>query len=113
MIKYSTTFKDEALGSGVYEGDLAYGRALVEEKVKGKDFPAEREGTEAKNKPLMPLKLVQQRDVALWTKDNTIKDAKKNVVNSQHYVNHIIQTYVDHANFMRANITLRVGKQRL
>lgn len=101
-------------GGKVEFADLAYGRANGEQPENGKDYPADwDESGKAKNKPIAPLRLVQPRDVALWTKDESVKDAKKNVARSQHYIDYMTQLYCGSLRFMRSNISLTIGKQRL
>lgn len=106
---------DYAPEHGAHEGaDLAYGRANGETPEHGKDYPANRdESGHAQNKPIMSRKLIEQRDVALWTKDESVKDAKRDVGSSQHYINYMITMYVSNLRYLRANMHLKVGKQRL
>jgi hypothetical protein len=54
--------------TGVYEGDLKYGRCLESVPVKQKDYNAERsqETGEAQNKPIFALPPAFKRDETFW-----------------------------------------------
>mgnify|MGYP001810760383 CR=1 FL=1 len=104
---------DYAPGTGVFEGDLRYGRACGLEAKRHQDYPAERVDGVAKNAPLAPLVTVKPRDPNVWRKDPKVKQVRKKVTNSQHAVNTIIETYSAAQANLRANITLIVGKTKL
>jgi len=99
---------DYAPGTGVYEGDMRYGRANGNVPDKHGDYPANRENGVATNQPVVVLPLVQQRDPRVWTRDERVKEAKKSLDNSQHGINYLL-THLKDNNFMRVTI----GKQRL
>lgn len=88
--------------SGVYMGDLKYGRTMSGIPMKGKDFTGD------ENQPVAPLVLVQARDRRVWTKDQRVKEAKKEVGNSQHLINYLIDSYSPNC-----GMKLVVGRQRL
>lgn len=104
---------DKALGRGIYEGDLRYGRAFGNQIKHHNDYPADRINGEATNKPIVGLQLVEPVDVSLFKRDPKVKVMKKSLDNSQHSVNYIIQSYGHFINHMKANISLRVGKTKL
>ncbi len=104
---------DPSPHTGTYEGDLRYGRAFGTQPNKHKDFSADRINGVSQNVPVVPLTLVQPRDPACWKKDPKVKEIKKELDNSQHGVNYVIQSYQHFAQHMRANIHITVGKQRL
>jgi len=103
---------DPAPGMGSFEGDLKYGRAHGTNNEKGKDFAADRQNGVATNLPVMPLRLVQPRDPEIWRRDLRVSEARKNLDNSQHGVNYLIQCFQSNLNDMRSNLKLKIGKQR-
>lgn len=107
-------FTDLAPETGKTEfADLKYGRANGVEPENGKDYPAEwDEKGVAKNKPIMSVKFIEPRDGTVWKKDGSVKDAKKEIGYSQHYVNHLLQTYIGSKRYLRSNIHVTVGSQR-
>lgn len=106
-------FVDDAPGTGVFEGDLKYGRCNGAIPSKHGDHSANRKDGIAMNIPVVPLTLVQPRDSTLWKKDPRIKEVKKNVVRSQHAINKVLEIYHDNAPRMNANIHITFGKQKL
>jgi len=104
---------DYAPGTGVYEGDLRYGRKSGNEFVKHKDFAANRQDGIASNAPVMPLTLVEPRDPQVWKKDPRVKEVKKSTDNAQYVTNHLLDLYASWGSKLRSNIHLTVGKQRL
>lgn len=67
MSRNNINLQDPSPRSGVYEGDLKYGRALGTLPEKGKDFPADRHDGHASNLPIVPLKPAFKRNPALWS----------------------------------------------
>lgn len=98
---------DRAAGTGVFAGDLRYGRRNGHVAEKNGDYsgPA--------NDPIVPLVLVTPRDPEVWTKDSRVKERKQKVGVSQHLINHAIEEFLVNGSRLRSNITLTVGKQRL
>jgi hypothetical protein len=109
----SRTIEDRSVGTGVFTGDLKYGRMFGKNFEKHKDFAAEHVNGIAQNQPVVPLITVQPRDPNCWKKDPSVKQAKRVVDNSQHSVNYIVQSYREMLNHMKANIHITVGRQRL
>jgi len=108
-----TQLKDPHPTRGVFEGDLAYGRAFGNNPDKRKDYAADRVDGVAQNKPIAPLVLVAPRDPELWRRDKRVVKAKRTLDNSQHGVNQMIKSYYEMLDYMKANIHLTVGKTRL
>lgn len=102
----SSTIVDPSPRTGVYEGDLKYGRTSHGESVKRKDYTAERQNGVPSNPAAVVLPIVQPRDPQVWTKDNRVKEARKHVVNSQYDITKLLIAWRQNS-FMR----LRVGKQ--
>lgn len=113
MAKKLVKFVDEAPRTGVFEGDLKYGRCNGNVVSKHGDNPANRHNGIAKNQPVAPLTLVQPRDPEFWKRDPRINEVKKNVNNSQHAINRLLETYKDNSDHLRANIHVTFGRQRL
>jgi hypothetical protein len=66
-MRRDNSFEDRALGNGVYQGDLKYGRALGTEIKKQKDYKANyNPNGEAENKPIAPLTPAFKRDQTFW-----------------------------------------------
>lgn len=105
---------DRSPGKGVYQGDLAYGRANGDMPVKDRDFSAHvQEDGKPKNKPCCQLVLTLPRDPTLWRKDPAIKEAKKqDTSGNQHATNVLLTTFVDCQRTLRANLSLTIGRQR-
>lgn len=57
--------------------------------------------------------LVTPRDPKLWNKDNTVKKAKSNTDNSQHGTNYLLEQYLKNQKWLRSNIHLTIGRQRI
>jgi len=109
-----TKIVDYALGTGVYTGDLKYGRVSKTNGERSKDFAAQYQDGKPINPPAVPLVLVQNRDPEVWTSERLlVKKAKEKVVNFQHAVNYWIQAFQQNDVGLRANVHLTVGKQRL
>jgi hypothetical protein len=109
-----TKVVDYALGTGVYTGDLKYGRANGRVVEKGRDFPANYTNNKATNEPLVPLVLVRPRDPEVWTSERQlVKKAKQKVSNFQHAVNYWIESFQQNKQTLKSNIHLTVGKQRI
>lgn len=104
------TLTDLSPGTGVYEGDLAYGRRDGNVYKRHNDYSADRGDGQAKNLPVMPLRLVRGRNPLLWKKDPKVKEAKKSVSESQHYKNYVIETYRVTKAALKCNVRLKVGK---
>lgn len=104
----SSTVVDPSPRTGVYEGDLKYGRTNHGEVKKHKDYAAERVDGVPTNPPAVGLALVQPRDPEVWTKDERVKKAKKEVFNSQAHITHLLQVW-NRNQFMR----LTIGSQRI
>lgn len=109
----SKNLTDSSSRSGVYEGDLKYGRCNGTEYTKHSDYPADRVNGIPQNKPVVPLSLVKPRDPELWKKDPSVNEKKRKVDNSQHFINHLLMSYKRNVNRLRAGIHLTFGKQRL
>lgn len=99
-----TKLNDPSPRTGVYTGDLRYGRLNGTEAVKGRDFPSNK----GENLPILPLVLQRKRDPRLWTKDERVKEARKQQ-SSQHSINYIIENFHN----CSMNARLIVGKHRL
>lgn len=79
-----TQFNDPSSRTGIFEGDLRYGRRAGNELQKHNDFASGRyeiaeDGTlidtgQVKNAPAVPLVLVQPRDPEVWA--NKVKPPK-------------------------------------
>lgn len=95
---------DMSLRTGVFSGDLRYGRRNGSITVKGKDYIGDN------NTPVVPLQLVKARDLQMWSKDNRVKQVRS-LPNSQHAINTIIDVYSN--SNLKSNISLTVGKQRM
>jgi hypothetical protein len=63
-----TVFEDRALGTGVFEGDLKYGRCHGRNFNRHKDYAANREEGSATNIAAAPLLLIRGRDPRVWSK---------------------------------------------
>lgn len=107
-----TKITDRASGTGVYEGDLKFGRCNGTVLSKHGDVDARREDGIATNQPVAPLVLVQQRDPKVWKKDARLKEVKQSVDNSQHGVNYILRAFRDNQHSLRMDVHLIVGRQR-
>lgn len=57
--------------------------------------------------------LREPRDKSVWTKDPKVKEAKKNLDNSQHGTNYLLSSYTKSAKYLRSNLHVTVGRQRL
>lgn len=83
LILYQSTIQDPSTLSGVYEGDLRYGRCLVDVSRPSKDYQAERdENGQAKNKPVFGVPPQRPRDPEVWSKTRAQKRPKKSEVGS-------------------------------
>ncbi len=107
-----TRITDRASGTGVYEGDLKFGRCNGNVISKHGDVDARREDGVSTNQPVAPLVLVQQRDPKLWRRDTRVKEVKKTVDNSQHGVNYVLKAFREHQHNLRMDVHLVVGRQR-
>lgn len=109
-----TKIVDYALGTGVYTGDLRYGRRNGRVVEKGKDFPADYRDGKATNEPIIPLVEVEQRDPGVWLSEkDKVKKAKEKVSNFQHAVNYWIQSFQNEEVGIRSNLHLTVGTKQL
>ncbi len=97
---------DPSNRSGVYSGDLAYGRK------NGTMFDKHGDYSGPDNQPIVPLTLVESRDPHVWGRDPYIKDAKKNNAENQAMKNEVINSYMEKLSHLKANFHLTVGKQR-
>lgn len=81
-------FSDPALGVGVYEGDLKYGRCSETTPTPHHDYHANRDGNGvATNSPIFSLPMAHKRDPKLWKKG--YKGPKKAIVNPP-----MVSTYI-------------------
>ena len=60
-----------------------------------------------------PVVPVTPKDPKYWKKDNAVKEAKKRMSNSQMDDNYLIESYAANLKRMKADIHVRVGRQRL
>jgi hypothetical protein len=104
--KVSQVKFDPSPGSGVFVGDLAYGRCHGATFVPNKDFPAQ--GEDCSNQPVHKLVLVPKRDPRVWRTDERVKAAKQKVSQSQHFVNYFLSVFPKR----KTAFHLVVGKQR-
>jgi hypothetical protein len=74
---------DPANGSGVFAGDLRYGRCLGSCVVKHQDFARIDDETGQENLPAVPLILVTPRDPSVWQNKNKKKPRKSKVSNQE------------------------------
>ena len=111
---FADRLQDVSPGTGVFEGDLKYGRMNGNVPKRRTDFSAARDSEtgEAHNRVMAPLVLVSQRDPELWAHDPLVKQAKKELTNSQHGINYMLEAYQAFATAHNSNIHLTVGKQR-
>jgi hypothetical protein len=107
-----TNLSDPSTGSGVFVGDLKYGRCHGNEKVKHKDFPLIDEETGEVNLPAVPLVLVPRRDPSLWTKDRT-KKIPKVKFNSPELENKLLAALVTQTGGLLHNVRIKVGRRSL
>lgn len=105
--------------TGVYEGDLAYGRRNETEIVKHKDFPANRdENGNPINAPILPLKLVDPRDPTVWSKGKSKKKKEKPLINKKtsnetSFQLKCLEVYKNNVRYMKGNIHFRMDNSRL
>jgi hypothetical protein len=102
----SKQLNDLSPRTGVFVGDLAYGRCNGAVPDKHGDY------TGNHNKPICALTLVKTRDPRVWTRDPLVKEARKYVSESQILKNGLISAFMENLKTMRANYHLTVGKQR-
>ena len=107
-----TKLIDKALGTGVFEGDLKFGRCMGNILSKHGDVDAGRQDGIPTNQPIAPLVLVQRRDPHVWKKNPAIKIVKSNLNPSQHSVNYILKSFRENKSSSNMNIKLVVGRQR-
>lgn len=93
--------------SGMYAGDLKYGRCNGNIPVNGRDFSSQN----GSNEPVMKLQLVRKRDPKLWRKDGRVSSAKKLVQNSQQGINYLLNVFLENQKRNSFNLKLRIGKQ--
>lgn len=98
---------ETASKTGVFKGDLRYGRC------QGRFYDKKRDYVGDENQLVMPLITVEPRDPNVWKKDPSIKSAKKKVVHSQHLTNLFVTAYLDNEQHLKSNFTLVAGKLRL
>lgn len=101
-----TKINDPSLRTGVFIGDLAYGKCNGNMPERNGDY------TGSINEPVCKLVLVQPRDPRIWSKDPMVKEARKYVVNDQFLIHGVVKAYMDNVKTMRSNMHLTVGKQR-
>ena len=105
---------DMSPNRGVYEGDLKYGRCNGNVPEFHKDFPADPVNGEPRNKPVIPLKLVQPRDQRVWQADSldhlAIKMAKQSMKKAQTKdgINYLRKLFQEHEHHLRANFHLTI-----
>jgi hypothetical protein len=113
---------DYAEGKGVYQGDLKYGRTIEGERVKGKDSPSHKVDGVEQNPPVVALKLIQPRDPYVWTRDTRLKGVKNPQTNLQKIMrdltpgvttDEVVSIFKKNVKNLRANISLKVGKDRV
>ncbi len=85
------------------------GKTLVAEPKYQKYIEVDHRTVPVVDYPVVP---VTPRDPKYWKKDNAVKEAKKKS-NSQLDDNYLIESYAANVRRMKADIHLRVGKQRL
>lgn len=74
-----THFEDPSSRTGVFVGDLKYGRRQGKEFRKHNDFPAQDENGNLVNEVAVPLVLQKRRDPQVWNRGKTkVKKVKKN-----------------------------------
>lgn len=56
--------------------------------------------------------LVTPRDPEVWGRDGRVKEAKK-ALSSQHATNYLLERYLKSQRYLRANLHLTIGRQRL
>jgi hypothetical protein len=109
-------------GRGVYQGDLKYGRTVNGERVKGKDVSSHRVDGVEQNPPIAGLALVQPRDPYVWTRDTRLKGVKNPKTNLQKVMRdllpgvsqgEVVDIFKKNVKNLRANISLKVGKDRI
>jgi hypothetical protein len=106
LYSMSRQLNDPSPRTGVYTGDLAYGKCNGSVPDKHGDY------TGTSNKPICALTLVRARDPKVWTKDPLVKEARKYVVENQSLKNGVINAFMENLKHLRANYHLTVGKQR-
>jgi hypothetical protein len=104
-----THFEDPSTGSGVFVGDLKYGRCMGTNIVKHKDFPAE--GNE--NQPAAPLILVSKRDPSVWQNKDK-KRPRKNVMNNEELRSQLQISLMKFTNGLSQHVRrVKIGKSNL
>jgi hypothetical protein len=97
-------FHDVSPRTGVYEGDLKFGRCLGSTPVKKSDHSAERaEDGEAKNKPIAPLVPAFKRDQTFWRGRNK---HPKRTVNSPTLADDILVQAAYYPQGLISNLTM-------
>ena len=100
---------DYSLRTGVFEGDLAYGRQDRRTVVKHEDFPAMRdENGKARNRPIMRLKLVKPRDPSVWESKCRLKKKRRAKVNTMQFQMEVLEAYKENLAQMRANMHVSI-----
>lgn len=103
----SKQINDPSLRTGVYEGNLAYGRCNGNMPDKHGDYSG------AHNKPISPLTLIRTRDPNVWKRDPLVKEARKFMIETQSLKNGVINAYMENLKRLRANFHLTVGKHKM
>jgi hypothetical protein len=98
-------------GTGVYEGDLRYGRRKGDVVVKTEDFAAKRENGQPTNKPVCGLALVEKRNPELWKKP--VHKIPTDVYNDAKFQMMVLEFYQHSLHRMKANIHITIDKSRL
>lgn len=103
---------DPALGRGIFEGDLKYGRVSKTDNMH-KDYPAERVGGtgEARNCPIAPLILQGGRDPKVWKRDVRLSKIPKTIKNSVDLVDELLLRSVQNPFGLASHLTkLKIGR---
>jgi len=110
---------DPSPGTGVFRGDLAYGRCKGEEVIKYKDFPANYdEHGNPLNLSVAPLVLVAPRDPDVWVKGKIQKKKEKKLmrkkgVNETSFQLKCLEVVSRNARWLKSNIHVKIDKSRL
>ncbi len=104
---------DPASGSGIYEGDLRYGRCNGTKVSRKGDFTANRKDGVATNQPVVSLSPAFKRDSEVWKRDPKVLIAKRKVSNSQHIVNYLLHSFAESMHGVTSNVHIRIGRQLL
>ncbi len=107
-------FIDESPRTGLYEGDLKYGRCLEAEPKKRQDFAAERHNGVATNRPVVSLVLIEQRNPKFWRKDPQLKTIKKRINNPPQVADEVLRAILKNPHGLASHITsVKLGARLL